>query len=90
MPLADYGVVIGTLNRFAREDPSNFGSFYHGKIYLDTPQGVYEGAVDVATPAGVGVEYKVIPNLNTGLFCADPGPLQWLDATRPEFKFGCY
>lgn len=68
MPLADYGVVIGTLNRFAREDPSSFGSFYHGKIYLDTPQGIYEGAVDVATPSGIGVEYKVIPNLSTSLF----------------------
>jgi hypothetical protein len=32
MPLPSYGVLVGTLIRFAREDPNNFGSWYHGKL----------------------------------------------------------
>ena len=39
MPLPSYGVLIGTLNHFVREDPNNFGSWYHGKLYIDTPNG---------------------------------------------------
>ena len=39
MPLPSYGVLIGTLNHFVREDPNNFGSWYHGKLYIDTPMG---------------------------------------------------
>jgi hypothetical protein len=74
MPLPDYGVAIGTLNHFAREDPSHYGSYYHGKVYLNTPQRVYEGAVDLATPSGVEVQYKVIPNLSVSLFA----PIQTL------------
>lgn len=53
MPLADYGVLIGTLISFVREDPTDFGSWYHGKMTIQTPQGQYECAVDVSTPSGV-------------------------------------
>lgn len=60
MPLADYGVLVGTLNRFTREDPNNYGSWYHGKLYVDTPQGPYECAVDVSTPSGVMVQFRSI------------------------------
>jgi uncharacterized protein YukJ len=68
MPLPDYGVVVGTLNRFTREDPNNFGSWYHGKIYVDTPNGQYECAVDVSTPSGIKVQYRVVRNLDQKLF----------------------
>jgi uncharacterized protein YukJ len=68
MPLSNYGVLVGTLNHFAREDPSNFGSWYHGKLYVDTPTGQYEGAVDVSTPSGIKVEYRVVRNLDHTLF----------------------
>ena len=68
MPLAAYGVLIGTLNRFTREDPNNYGSWYHGKLYVDTPAGQYEGAVDVSTPSNVKVQYRVVHNLNPNQF----------------------
>jgi uncharacterized protein YukJ len=68
MPLPSYGVLIGTMNRFARDDPDNFGSWYHGKIYVDTPQGEYECAVDVSTPSGIKVQYREIRHLNRTLF----------------------
>lgn len=68
MPLPDYGVLVGTLNHFNREDPDNYGSWYHGKLYVDAPNGQYEGAVDVSTPSGVKVEYRVVYALDQKLF----------------------
>lgn len=68
MALPAYGVLVGTLNHFAREDPNNFGSWYHGKIYVDAPNGQYECAVDVSTPTGVKVQYREIHNLDRTLF----------------------
>ena len=68
MPLATYGVLAGTLNRFAREDPNDFGSWYHGKMYVAAPAGEYECAVDVSTPSGVPVEYREVRNLDSALF----------------------
>jgi hypothetical protein len=38
MPLAAYGVLVGTLDHFARED-NNFGSWYRGKLYVAAPAG---------------------------------------------------
>ncbi len=68
MPLPDYGVVIGSFERFAREDPNNYGSWYHGMIYLNTPQGEYQCAVDVSTPSTVKVQYQVLTRLDATLF----------------------
>jgi hypothetical protein len=61
MPLAAYGVVVGAFDHFARDDPNNFGSWYHGKVYVNASAGVYEAAVDVSTPSGVRVQYRVAP-----------------------------
>jgi uncharacterized protein YukJ len=68
MPLDAYGVLVGTLNRFTRENPDNFGSWYHGKIYVQAPAGEYECAVDVSTPAGIKVQYRVIHNIDQAMF----------------------
>jgi hypothetical protein len=77
MPLPAYGVLIGTLNHFTREDPNNYGSWYHGKLYVDTPGGQYESAVDVSTPSGVKVQYRLIHRLNhlalTSILALPPG-----------------
>jgi hypothetical protein len=54
MALDEYGVAIGT--------------WYHGKIYLQTPVGEFECVVDVDTPSGVKVEYRVVPDLDRRLF----------------------
>lgn len=66
MPLDHgYGVAIGTFASFTREDPSDFGTWYHGKLRIDTPAGQYEAALDVDTPSGVGVSYRVVDDLST-------------------------
>lgn len=68
MPLAGYGVLIGTLVSFTREDPNDFGSWYHGKMTIDAPQGQYECAIDVSTPSGVPVQYREVRNVDATLF----------------------
>jgi Uncharacterized conserved protein (DUF2278) len=60
-----YGVAIGTFASFTREDPSNFGHWYHGKLRINTPAGQYEAALDVDTPSGVGVSYRLVTDLTT-------------------------
>lgn len=60
-----YGVAIGTFASFTREDPSDFGTWYHGKLRINTPAGQYEAALDVDTPSGVGVSYRVVDDLST-------------------------
>ena len=64
MPLPAYGVLIGTLSHFTRDDPTSTAAYSHGKLYVDTPAGQYEGAVDVATPTGARVQYRLIRHLN--------------------------
>lgn len=66
MPLAHgYGVVVGTFASFAREDPNDFGHWYHGKLRISTPAGEYEAALDVDTPGGAGVSYRLVSGLST-------------------------
>jgi hypothetical protein len=66
MPLKHgYGVAIGTFASFTREDPSDFGHWYHGLLHISTPAGEYEAALDVDTPSGVGVSYRVVTDLTT-------------------------
>lgn len=64
MPLDHgYGVAVGTFVSFTREDPGDFGSWYHGKLRIQTPAGQYEAALDVDTPSGIGVSYRVVDDL---------------------------
>jgi hypothetical protein len=60
-----YGVAVGTFVSFTREDPSSFGHWYHGKLRISTPVGQYEAALDVDTPAGIGVSYRLVTDLTT-------------------------
>jgi hypothetical protein len=71
MPLPAYGVLVGTLNHFTREDPNNSGSWYYGKLYVDTPAGQYEGAVDVSTPSGIKVQYRLVRHLSRPALSGD-------------------
>jgi hypothetical protein len=65
MPLAHYGVVVGTLVRFYRDPPDDFGRWYHGHVEVQTPDGLWTSALDVDTPTGVGVSYRVSARLAT-------------------------
>jgi hypothetical protein len=40
-------------------------------MYVDTPGGQYECAVDVSTPSGIKVQYRVIRNLDQAMFGND-------------------
>lgn len=63
MPLANYGVTIGTFQEFFRDPTHQYGHWYHGHIRLNTPQGVYEAALDVDAPAVTGVGYRLVDDL---------------------------
>ena len=67
MPLPNYGVLCGTFNDFKKEDPNNFGQWFHGFIYVNTPIGVYECAVDVNSPTGQ-FEYMMLGGLDPTMF----------------------
>jgi len=62
MPLDHgYGCVIGELRRFYREDPDNYGRYYHGYIDLNVNGEVYECAIDVDTHNNtITVEHRVV------------------------------
>jgi hypothetical protein len=64
MPVPAYGVLVGTLSHFTRDDPTATAAYSHGTLYVDTPAGQYECAVDVLTPSGVKVQYRLIRRLN--------------------------
>lgn len=64
MPLPRYGVVIGTLERFYRDPPDQYGRWYHGHVEVATPSGVWTSALDVDTPTGVGISYRVSTKLD--------------------------
>jgi hypothetical protein len=62
MPLNDgYGLVIGPKVNYFRDNPDNFGRFYHGNLIVGTPQGNYRCAIDV-DPKDMpnGVEWRVV------------------------------
>lgn len=58
MPLLAHSVLIKALNQVP---PS--GAHSHGTLSVDTPGGQYAGAVDVATPSGIKVHYRLICRL---------------------------
>ncbi|WP_371498684.1 YukJ family protein [Kitasatospora sp. NBC_00374] len=67
MPLPLYGVAIGTFHDFTRDPQHEYGEWYHGHLSLNTPAGIREAALDVDSPSGVGVGYRLV----TGLTGAD-------------------
>jgi hypothetical protein len=64
MPLPAYGVLVGALSLFTRDNLTPTGSFRHGTLHVDSPAGQYECAVAVLTPSGVTVQYRLIHRLN--------------------------
>ena len=72
MPLPNYGVLCGTFDHFTKENPDNFGKWYHGFIYVNTPNGMYECAVDVNSPTG-NFEYMMLGGLDKNMFTSISG-----------------
>jgi hypothetical protein len=63
VPLPQYGVAIGSFVRFARDPQDQFGHWYHGHLTIATPAGEFQSALDVDTPSGIGVSYRISRNL---------------------------
>ncbi|MDT5027053.1 MAG: hypothetical protein QOE61_3479 [Micromonosporaceae bacterium] len=63
MPLANYGVAIGTFQSFSRDPSHEYGHWYHGHLFVNTPSGTDEAALDVDAPASVGVSYRLVTDL---------------------------
>jgi hypothetical protein len=64
MPLPTYGVLVGIFSYLTRDDPTSTGVHSHGTLHVDAPAGEYEGVVDVSTPSGIKVQYRLIRGLN--------------------------
>jgi Uncharacterized conserved protein (DUF2278) len=64
VPLPQYGVAIGTFVSFARDPQDQYGHWYHGHLTIDTPEGHFQSALDVDTPSGVGVSYRISRSLS--------------------------
>lgn len=62
MPLNDgYGVLNGTIVDYWRDDPDNFGNYFHGNLKVQAPNGQYRCAIDVDSKASnVGVEWRTV------------------------------
>jgi hypothetical protein len=62
MPLTDgYGVLIGTIQDYFRDDPDNYGKYYHGHLRVSAPAGIYSCAIDVdSKQSAVGVEWRTV------------------------------
>jgi hypothetical protein len=62
MPLNNYGVLLGAKVGYHRDQPDNFGKYYHGHIDVQTPGQLYNTAIDVdSNRPGVSVQWKVLP-----------------------------
>lgn len=60
MPLAGYGVAIGAFTSFQRDPQDQYGRWYHGHINIRAgTDGAFTSALDVDTPSGVGVSYRL-------------------------------
>jgi uncharacterized protein YukJ len=66
MSLPNYGVLIGTFNRFEQEPVDNYGKWFHGFVFVNANQEVFRCAVDVNKPDG-GFQYMLL-DLQPSLF----------------------
>ncbi len=56
-----YGVLSGVLTKVERDTPDNQGNWFHVKLEVQTPDGLYQCAIDVDShDSAVGVEWKTI------------------------------
>jgi hypothetical protein len=88
MPLAHYGVVIGSFASFSRDPTHDYGQWYHGHLRLTTPTGVYEAALDVDAPASVGVSYRLVTDLGTTDIAAVRGRIDGFHPLDPTATSG--
>ena len=104
MSLDNYGVAIGPIMSYYRDGPDESGKYSHGHIQLETPDGIYNCAIDVDTPnENVGIEYRIVNlkenDLSNILFIADgftdlnnnskSGALDYIRSKMLHPRLGC-
>jgi len=68
VPVQNYGVVVGSYNRLDRGGVHQ-GHWYHGYLYLNLPEDTTNvGALDVYAASNVGVQYRLLYDLDPDLF----------------------
>ena len=78
MPLAHYGVLVGTLRGHTRDQPDTQGRWYHVNLDVEAPLGQYRCAVDVdSKQSAVGVAWKTV--------VVDPAQLRLPPGVAPGF-----
>lgn len=71
MPLSDgYGVVIGTVARHHIDPPDSEGLWPHYHIFVDTPAGEYDCAINLKSRTETKIEYRDFRNLDLARFNA--------------------
>ncbi|MGH9163175.1 MAG: DUF2278 family protein [Vicinamibacteraceae bacterium] len=62
MPLRDgYGVLIGTIHRYFRDDTDDFGRYYHANLIVAARPGHYRCALDGdSKQSSVGMEWRTV------------------------------
>jgi hypothetical protein len=61
MPFTHYGVIAGTLQSHHRDDPDDFGRWYHVHLRIDDGARVLKAAIDIDSKnSAVGVRWKVL------------------------------
>ena len=85
MPMTSYGVAIGNLIRFFRDPPDHFGRWYHGHVEISTPSGIWTSALDVDTPTGLGISYRLSGDLPPADLGAGAKPSKRLSSAAAVF-----
>lgn len=61
MPLNNYGILLGTKVGYHRDQPDNFGKFFHGHIDVQASGQLFNTAIDVDSERdGVQVQWRVV------------------------------
>lgn len=61
MPLQSYGVLLGTKTKYYRDQPDNYGRFFHGHIDVQAAGQNYNTAIDVdSNRVNVSVEWRIM------------------------------
>lgn len=60
MSIQGYGVLLGTKIGYHRDQPNNFGKYFHGHITVGTPGGTYDTAIDVDSQPPKKVLWKIV------------------------------
>lgn len=105
MPLSDgYGVLVGTVEDYYRDQPDNYGRYFHGNLKIQAPDGDYHCAIDVDSKmSSIGVEWRTVTlksdelasvlALGSGYHplesTADSGALDYMRSPQFKDRLGC-